>query len=512
MPTDQQASSEQTVATSLNNPVFLEHRSIPRLLLQFSTPAIVASLVSVTYNLVARIFVAQRFGMDGVAAVTVAFPIIVIFLAVAMTIGTGTTILISLRLGEKNNDKAEEALGQALFLSFLTAVLFIVFGQIFLDPILRLVGATGDATDPNSVFSLAKSYLSVVIWGVLTQHIAFGVNNFVRAEGKPNVAMVSMALSAIVNAVLDYVFLFVFRTGIWGAGAANVIACAVAAGWIVYLYFSGKTILRWRLKYMRFNWKLTKTIAICGAVPFATQVCSAIMQTTQNNLLVHYGTLYGEARGYSFNGGDLAVGIMGTVIAVSSTLIMPFLGLGQGVQPIVGYNSGAGRPDRVLQTIKLAIKVAVVASVIAWIFFEWRPEWSVRWFLSQGEDGYAEKLALGTVAVRALCFCTPFVAINVLAGGYFQAQGRPILALMMTLVRQLLVLLPCLVVSTYLFEKIWPGQGLNGCWFSFPAADFVGFVVAVVFLSKDFKLKHKLIAEREESLKKKNEQSLANAL
>ena len=186
----------------------MESRSIPWLLLQFSLPAIIASLVSVTYNLVARIFVAQRFGMDGVAAVTVAFPVIVLFLAVAMTIGTGATILISIRLGEKNNDKAEEALGQALFLSVLTAAVFIFFGQVYLDPILRLVGATGDAADPNSVFSLAKSYLSVVIWGVLTQHIAFGVNNFIRAEGKPFIAMVSMLISAIVNGILDYVFLF----------------------------------------------------------------------------------------------------------------------------------------------------------------------------------------------------------------------------------------------------------------------------------------------------------------
>ncbi|MBR4752590.1 MAG: MATE family efflux transporter [Thermoguttaceae bacterium] len=485
------------------NPEFMESRSIPRLLVQFSTPAIIASLVSVTYNLVARIFVAQRFGMDGVAAVTVAFPVIVMFLAVAMTIGTGATIIISIRLGERDNDKAEEALGQALFLSAITAALFIFFGQLFLEPILRFVGATGDASDPNSVFSLAKSYLSVVIWGVFTQHIAYGVNNFVRAEGKPMIAMVSMLLSAVINAILDYYFLFVLRTGIWGAGLANVIACAVAAGWICYLYFSGKTILRWRWRYIsRFDWKLTKTIAVCGAVPFATQVCSGVLQTTQNNLLGHYGDLYGAARGYSFDGGDLAIGIMGTVVAISSTIIMPFLGLGQGVQPIVGYNSGAGRPDRVLATIKLALKVAVVAAAIAWAFLMSYPEAAVKWFLRASEEGYAEKLALGVIAVRSVCVALPLIAVNVLASGYFQAQGRPILALMMTLVRQLFFLLPCLIVSTWLFERfLGYGKGLNGCWFSFPAADFVGFVVAVVFLRADFKRLKARMKEREEKLR-----------
>lgn len=478
----------------------MESRSIPKLLLQFSAPAVIASIVSVTYNLVARIFVAQRFGMEGVAAVTVAFPVIVVFLAVAMTIGTGATILISIRLGEKNNDKAEEALGQALFLSAVTAALFIFFGQLFIDPILYFVGATGDATDPMSVFSLAKSYLSVVIWGVFTQHIAFGVNNFVRAEGKPGVAMVSMIVSAFVNAILDYYFLFVLRTGIWGAGLANVLASAVAAGWIVYLYFSGKTILRWRLRYFRFNFSLAKSIALCGAVPFATQFCSAILQTTQNNLLGHYGDLYGSARGYAFDGGELAIGIMGTIVAISSTIIMPFLGLGQGVQPIVGYNSGAGRHDRTLVTVKLALKYAFIASMIAWAFFMLFPDYAVKLFLKAGEEGYREKLELGVVALRAICVGLPFIAINVIASGYFQAQGRPILALMMTLVRQLFFLLPCLIIATYLCERYWgPGKGLNGCWFSFPASDIVGFIVAVVFLQIDFKHKKKLIRETKEA-------------
>ncbi len=486
------------MAASANDPVFMEQRSIPKLLLQFSMPAVVASLVTVTYNLVARIFVAQRFGMDGVAAVTVAFPVIVLFLAVAMTIGTGATIMISIRLGEKNNDKAEEALGQALFLSVATAALFIVFGELFIDPILRFVGATGDAADPNSVFSLAKSYLSVVIWGVFTQHIAFGVNNFVRAEGKPRVAMVSMLVSAFANGILDYYFLFVLRTGIWGAGLANVIACAIAAGWIVYLYFSGKTILKWRMKYFRFDWKLTKEIAILGAVPFATQMCSAVLQTSQNNLLGYYGDLYGEAMGYAFDGGDLAVGVMGTIVAIVSVVIMPFLGLGQGVQPIVGYNSGAGRHDRVLATIKLALKVAVIASFVFMFAFMLYPESVVKFFLKPGEEGYAEKLALNVMALRVLCVGFPFIAVNVLVSGYFQAQGRPILALTITLVRQLLFLLPCLFLATYLCERYWgTGKGLLGCWYSMPASDLVGFAVAALCLQGDFKRKQKIVADEE---------------
>lgn len=476
----------------MNNPEFLETRSIPRLLIQFSLPAIIASFVTATYNLVARVFVAQRFGVDGVAALTVSFPVIVIFLAVAMTIGTGATILISVHLGERNNEQAEEALGQALFLSCATAALFILFGLLFLEPILLFVGAT------EKILPMAKSYLSVVIWGVLLQHIAYGVNNFVRAEGKPRIAMVSMLISAIVNGILDYYFLFVLKTGIWGAGLANVLACGVAAGWICYLYFSGRTILRWRLRYFRFNWELAKSIAICGAVPFATQACSAILQTTQNNLLGHYGRLYGLAMGYDFPGDDLAIGIMGTAVAVANMFLMPFFGLGQGVQPIVGYNTGAKRPDRVLSTIKLALKVAIYASGIVWLIVVVYPEWFVDLFLNQSEVGFLEKEALGIIAIRAVMFALPLVAVNILVSGYFQAQGRPILALMMTLLRQLIFLLPLLLTLTWFIERHW-GKGLNGCWYAFPIADMLACAVSLYFLLKDFAKKRRQIMEMKRS-------------
>lgn len=474
------------------NPEFFETRSISRLILQFSTPAIIAALVSATYNLVARVFVAQRFGTDGVTALTVSFPVIVVFLAVAMTIGTGATILISIHLGERNNDKAEEALGQALYLSVLTAAIFVFVGELFLEPILRFVG-TSDAIMP-----LAKEYLSVLMWGVLPQHIAFGVNNFIRAEGRPKTAMISMLISAIANGVLDYLFLFVFRTGIWGAGAANIIACLIAAAWVSGLYFSGHTVLKWRMKYFRFDWNLTKQIAIFGAVPFATQACSAILQTTSNNLMGHYGDLYGEAMGYPFAGGDLAIGVMGAAVAIANMFLMPFFGLGQGIQPIVGYNAGANRPDRVLTTIKTALNFTIYSSLIVWAFLMLKPEWFIKFFLNATEIGYAEKLALGRFAIRGIMLTLPLIAVNILVSGYFQAQGRPILALMMTLLRQLIILLPTLLLATWLVEKYF-GKGLNGFWFSFPISDSVAWIVSVIFLALDFRLKRRQIAEMKQN-------------
>ena len=474
-------------------PEFFESRSIPKLLLEFSAPAIVASLVTASYNLVARIFVAQRFGTDGVAAVTVSFPIILIFLAVAMTIGAGTTILISIRLGERKLDKAEEALGQALFLSVATSAIFIAFGQLFMEPILVFIGAS------ETVLPLAKSYLSVVLWGVLTQHIAYGFNNFIRAEGKPRIAMVTMFISALTNALLDYVFLFVLRTGIWGAGLANVLACAVAAAWVGWLYLSGRTTLKWRWKYFRFNWPLAKLIATTGAVPFATQACSAILQTASNNLMGKYGRLYGESMGFDFDGGDFAIGIMGAAIATINMFLMPFLGFGQGVQPIVGYNCGAKRPDRTLETITTAIFYALILSVLAWIVVMWKPEWFINFFLNADEGGFPQKQALGVFALRSVMLVLPLVAINILICGYFQAQGRPILALMTSLLRQLFVLLPTLYVSTWLMQRLL-GNGLSGVWFSFPFSDAVACVVTVLFFLRDVKNKRLEIAAMRQTL------------
>ena len=471
------------------NPEFLETRSIGRLLFEFSLPAVTAAFVMATYNLVARVFVGQCFGTDGLAAVTVAFPVILIFLAIAMTIGTGATIIISIKLGERDVDKAEEALGQALFLSVATSILFVVFGVAFMEPLLRLFGAT------ETVLPMAKSYLAVLIWGVFPQHIAYGVNNFIRAEGKPKIAMVSMFIAAIVNAALDWFFLFYLKTGIWGAGLANVLACCVSAAWICWLYFSGRTALRWRLKYCcRFNWKLTKEIAILGGVPFATQACAMLLSMAQNNLLGQFGRKYGEAMGYAFDGGDVAVAVMGIAIAIANAVLMPFLGLGQGLQPIVGYNVGAKRPDRVLAALSLALKAVVVAGFAAWFVLMVWPTPFVKLFLNSNAEGYAEKLALGSSAIRAVMCGLPFVGVNILAGGYFQAHGRPILALMLTLLRQLLFLLPCLYFLPRLFER-YGSVGLNGCWFSFPVSDALAFAIAAGFLVVEYRAKKKEIAE-----------------
>ncbi|MBR5626535.1 MAG: MATE family efflux transporter [Thermoguttaceae bacterium] len=489
------------------NPEFLENRPVPTLLWQFSLPAITASLVSATYNFVARIFVGQQIGTIGITALTVSFPVIVIFLAFAMMIGTGATTLLSIRLGERDYDRAEQILGLSLFLYVLLYILFLFFGLCFLSPLLRFFGATEEA------FPYAKSYLSVIICGTLFQLISFGVNNFIRAEGHPHIAMFSMLISAAVNIFLDWLFLCVFKFGIWGAALSNNIALFISSLWICWLYFSGKTVLKWRLKYFRPNFRLMRKIIIFGTVPFAMQLCSAIVQTIQNRLFGYYGEIYGQIMNFSAmgltgenSGSNIAIGVTGTVFTISMVAVMPILGLSQGAQPIVGYNVGARRPDRVHQTLIQSLKIGAAIGILFWVATIIRPDWFLRLFVRQENNIACEQIMnLGVYAVRLMFFCLPLVTINIICSGYFQAHGRPLLSLMLTLLRQLLFLLPLLYVCPVLFQHLFGRQmGIIGCWFAFSASDFCAFCVTFTFLLWEFRLKKTEIAHFHQKKKAAN--------
>ena len=468
---------------STSNPEFLGKRPIGALLWEFSFPAIIASFVSASYNIVARIFVGQKIGALGIAALQVSFPFMLIALAFAMMVGTGASTLISIELGKRDNAKAEEILGQALLMFLAVSALFVIFGLLFLEPMLILFGAS-EATLP-----LAKEYLSIIIWGIVFQEIAFGVNNFIRIEGKPKIAMITMILSAVLNGILDYVFLFIFKTGIWGAAVSNLIALATTSLWVCWYYFSGRTVLKWRRRYLWPKLPLAWKIAVFGTVPLATQVCSAVIQGVQNNLLGYYGARYG-------NCGDLAIGVMGTVFSVSTLFLMPLLGLSQGMQPIVGYNVGAEEPHRVHRTLRLTLRLALSFCTLLWIVIMLRPDWFILPFLKPGDPEFQENLRLGCRALRIFASLLPLVGINIISGGYFQAHGRPILSLFLTLLRQLFFLIPSLILLPILFEKVHIEgiYGLDGIWSAHAFSDLLSGAIAIFFLLCEYR-RHRRLAE-----------------
>lgn len=463
-------------------PDFLEERPIGRLLLQFSAPAITATLVSATYSFVARIFVGWKIGMIGIAALTVSFPVMLTFLAFAMMIATGTTTLISIHLGEQKQDRAERLLGQALFMYLILSVLFMIFGQIWLEDLLRLFGAS------NEVIPYAKSYLSIIIWGTFFQQISFGVNNFIRAEGHPNIAMVSMLISAVVNGILDWFFLVYLETGIWGAGLANVLALLTSSIWVSWLYLSGRTILKWRLKYIFSpDLAIMKQIVIYGTAPLVMQICAAVINGFQYHLLGYYGGLYGERLHLTgINGGDLAIGILGTLFAISMMVVMPILGLSQGMQPIIGYNVGAVRPERVLRTLSISLVCGVLFALLFWGIALIRPDWLLYPFMNTADPAYSQMMALGIPATRIVLFSIPLVSVNIIAGGYFQAHGRPILSMILTALRQLIFLLPFLILFPMLAVRYHLIDGLDACWFAFPVSDLFACLISVYFIYREY--------------------------
>lgn len=458
------------------------------ILLEFSTPMIIASVIAATYNFVARIFVGQTIGSVGIAALGIAYPIMLIQLAFAMMVGTGASTLIAIELGKKRFDQAEKILGQAIFLYIVFSVLFILLGLPLIEPLLRLFGAT------EEILPYAKEYLSIIIWGMFFSNMTFGVNNFIRSEGKPRFAMITILFSGLLNLIFAWLFLFVFKTGIWGAALANVLALVITSVWVSWLYLSGRTVLRWRPRYFWFHPALAWDIIIYGMVPLATQSCSSLVQAVQNNVLRAYGASYGVKIGLgAAQGSVLAISTMATIFPITMLVLMPILGLSQGMQPIVGYNVGARKHDRVLRTLKLSLCWSFsmcVLFVIVMLFF---PHLFLRPFVKTTDVSFVPIMTLGSHALRCMMLSFPAVGINVITSAYFQSHGRPILSFMLTIFRQLVFLLPVIFGLPLLLSRLGIFEPLDGVWLAYVISDGMALIISTALIVREFRIKNRVI-------------------
>ncbi|MDR0871763.1 MAG: MATE family efflux transporter [Planctomycetaceae bacterium] len=457
---------------------------VGRLLLRLSIPAITASVVGAVYNIVNRIFVAQYLNEDAVAAVTASFPIFSIMLSAGMMISIGSSSLISIRLGEKKYEEAERIVGQALFLFILMSVGFLAFGLFFMNEMLQLL-----RTSP-SVVPQAKQYITVLLFGAFFHEMSFGVNGFLRCEGRARTAMVTVLISAVLNIVFDYLFLAVLRTDIWGAGVATILAQLFSTGWVMFHYTSGKTLLRWRLKYIRWDTKLAEQVFMLGLPPFILQVLNCVLQTIQLNQLGLYGKLYGAAHGIE-NGDVIAVNVLGIFFVVGMMIYFPVLGLNQGAQPIVGYNIGAKQYKRVAKTLELSLIYGILfmglSTFVIWVF----PEMILRPFIKAGSPAERELFELGIHAARIFFAMLSAAGIVVIGSGYFQSNGMPKRAIAVTLVRQVFLLIPLLWFLPKWMEGMERFNGLDGLWYAVPISDFGSGVLAAYLVYREFKrLKH----------------------
>lgn len=434
----------------------LGRQPVGRLLWQFSLPAIVGMLVNALYNVVDSIFVGHGVGEIGLTAVTIAFPIMLVLLAFGMLIGIGASTMVSIRLGEHKQAEAEHILGNALTMIAVLSLILSGIGLFWLDPLLSALGATPE------VLPYARTFTRIVLAGNVFMHIGFGINNIIRAEGNPRLAMTTMLIAAFLNTVLNPLFLFGLKLGIAGSALATVTSQLISAVWVLSHFFSKASVLKLRLRNLRPDRRIINDIIAIGMSPFFMQLAASIVTVLYNFSLLRYG-------------GDLGVAAMGIVNRVTMLMLMPIFGISQGAQPIIGYNYGAKQYDRVLATVKYAIYAAITFSLAGFLVVQIFPYPIVSLF-----NGNPQLIALGGQGLRMMLSLLPAIGFQAVAAQYFQAVGKAKYALLFTLSRQVFMLIPMLFLLPAFF-------GLPGIWLAGPASDLAAAVLTGVFLWRELR-------------------------
>lgn len=442
---------------------------VGKLLLQFGVPATIGIVVNALYNIVDSIFIGQGVGELGIAATTVAFPIMIAMMAIGMLIGGGGNALMSIRLGEGNYPVAEKILGNSVSLFFAAWVIVASLGTIFLEPMLMFVGATPE------VLPYAMEYTGIILLGFLFQGIGFGVNNFIRSVGSPKRAMSTMLIGAVANIILDYLFIMVFGWGVAGAAWATVIGQALAAASVIHFFRRGQTPVKLRISALRPDAALMAKMIPLGLAPFAMQVAASGVNIILNNSLVTYGSLEPV-------GGGGALAAMGVVIRLAQFFVMPIMGFVMAAQPIIGFNYGARKFDRVKKTFMIASVVSTLVLVVFWAIVMLLPGALV------GVFGLKDA-ALRDVAIyglRAYMVLMPLIGFQMLGASYFQATGQAAKSAVLSLTRQVIFFIPAL----FLLPRILPGliEGmtpLQSLLYSAPVSDLLSTILTGVFVLRE---------------------------
>ncbi len=425
----------------MDRSIAMRDQKIGSLLWQFSLPAIVGMLVNALYNIVDRIFVGRGIGFEAIAATTVAFPIMLINFAVAMLIGIGATALISIRLGQQKKEEAERVAGNAAaMLVVLPSILAIVY-LLFPDPILKLFGSSGD------VLPYARDFTHIIMMGAPLGAIGFGLNNFIRAEGNPRLAMMTQIIGGVTNVVLNYYFIFELGMGIKGSALGTVLGQLVSALWVTGYFLTGRSLVKIRLKNLMPHLPTLISITSIGFAPFAMQMASSIQQSILNKTLLAYG-------------GDLALAAVGIIMSILTLMFMPIVGLSQGAQPLIGFNYGARQYERVKETMKIAVIAGTCIAITGYLAIHIWPTEIVGLF-SKGDTALTDITAR---AMKVFLALFPVVGFQIVCSNYFQAVGKPVQSTVLSLSRQVLLFIPLLLI----LPRFW---GINGVWITAPIAD-----------------------------------------
>ncbi|MDY4046842.1 MATE family efflux transporter [Negativibacillus massiliensis] len=430
---------------------------IGRLIVKFAVPSVIALLVNSLYNIVDQIFIGWGVGYLGNGATNIVFPITIIALALSMMIGNGGAAYLSLKMGEGEVETAKKGVGNAVTLVTIVSILLAVIFLVWIDPILTLFGAT-DVLRP-----FALEYGFIIGAGLPFMMISAAINSMIRADGSPKYAMLSMVIGAIINVILDPVFIFVFQMGIKGAAIATIIG-QVASFVVSVLYMPHFKSVQLNKSSFAPCAKVSVNIVIFGLSSFITQFAITIVMALTNNLLAKYGA-------QSVYGAEIPLTATGIVMKVNQIMIAILLGIATGTQPIIGYNYGAKSYHRVKKALEISLIASEIVSVAAFLIFQFAPMSVVSLFGS--EEGLYNEFAVK--AFRIFLMLCPLTGFQTIAAVYLQAVGKPVKSAILSLARQIIFFVPtALILPIFL--------GVEGVLWTGPVADGLAFLLSLAFL------------------------------
>nr|WP_302599151.1 MATE family efflux transporter [uncultured Cellulosilyticum sp.] len=442
----------------MHRDVELAKEPIGKLLIKYSVPAIIGMVVNSLYNVVDRMFIGQipDIGYLAITGVGITMPVLTIILGLAMLVGIGATSLISIRLGEGKKEEAEKVLGNAFVVAIIMAIILMIVGLMCASSLLGAFG--GDA----QTIPYGTKYINIFLLGTIFNVSSFVFTSIMRADGSPRMSAMCMVIGCVINIILDAVCIFVFNMGIQGAALATIISQFITAVIGMYYFTKGKSNLKIHRGNLKLEAAIVKSIFIIGAAPCAMQLAISLVQVVMNKVL-------------DATGGQIAIGAMTSISAIIMLVLMPIFGINQGAQPIIGYNYGAKNYERSKKTSLLSMAFATVILVIGFVIIQLFPETFVKMF-----DGSGSMLEVAAPGLRLYSLTMPILAVSIMGSNYFQAVGKAKIATLLSLLRQVVILIPVILIMSKL-------GGLTGVWLAQPVSDIISTIIVGIILIKEFR-------------------------
>ena len=430
---------------------------VGKLLRQYAVPAIVAMTASSLYNMVDSIFIGQGVGPFAISGLAITFPLMNLSAAFGALVGVGCATLLSVRLGQKDYDTSFKVLGNCVTMNVILGSILTVLAFTFLDDILYFFGAS------EQTIPYARDYMQVILLGNVITHLYMGLNAVLRSSGHPQQAMYATMVAVLVNVALDPLFIYVFDMGIRGAAVATVISQSISLVWQLKIFANKQELIHFRRNSFKLRRRIARDTITIGMPQFLMNMAACLVVLLINQGLVRFG-------------GDLAVGAYGIINRLVFVMVMIVIGFNQAMQPIAGYNYGANQMPRVMQVLKLTMIAATVVTTTAFLVFLLGAEYVVRAFTT--DDELARLSAEG---LRIVVTVFPIVGFQMVVANFFQSIGKPGKSIILSLSRQVLVLIPSLLILPQFF-------GVKGVWWSLPLSDAISTVIAVVLILREIRL------------------------